>query len=159
MWWCQRKAPSWGRKFARFQYDCFSLIILFVSYLVLYLSTKYIMYTKKKFFFTFPFFSLFSNAQSDSFGSVGSHIMATRAMDYKVSCSQIPRHAFAGIRTHNQLVGSPNHSATTLHTLPVVNFKVFHIVARPYMKFTASNTAIDAPTPKLGVGFPQKIFV
>jgi hypothetical protein len=31
--------PSWGRKFARFQYYCFSLILLFVSYLVLYLST------------------------------------------------------------------------------------------------------------------------
>jgi hypothetical protein len=30
-----------------------------------------------------------------------------RAVDVKVSCSQIPRHAFAGIRTHDPLVESP----------------------------------------------------
>jgi hypothetical protein len=30
-----------------------------------------------------------------------------RAMDFKVSCSQIPRRAFTGIRTHDPLVESP----------------------------------------------------
>jgi hypothetical protein len=38
-------------------------------------------------------------------------IMATprlpQAVDFKVSCSQIPRRAFAGIRTHDPLVESP----------------------------------------------------
>jgi hypothetical protein len=28
----------------------------------------------------------------------------TRAVDFKVSCSQIPRRAFTGIRTHDPLV-------------------------------------------------------
>jgi hypothetical protein len=30
-----------------------------------------------------------------------------RAVDFKISCSQIPRRAFAGIRTHDPLVESP----------------------------------------------------
>jgi hypothetical protein len=34
-------------------------------------------------------------------------IMAYRAVDFKVSCSQIPRRAFAGILTHYPLVVSP----------------------------------------------------
>jgi hypothetical protein len=35
-------------------------------------------------------------------------IMATpRAVDFKVSCSKMPRRAFAGIRTHDPLVASP----------------------------------------------------
>jgi hypothetical protein len=31
----------------------------------------------------------------------------SQAVDFKVSCSQIPRRAFAGIRTHDPLVESP----------------------------------------------------
>jgi hypothetical protein len=34
-------------------------------------------------------------------------IMATTSCGFKVSCSQIPRCAFAGIRTHDPLVESP----------------------------------------------------
>jgi hypothetical protein len=34
-------------------------------------------------------------------------IMAPRAVDFKVSCSQIPRRAFAGIRTYDPLVENP----------------------------------------------------
>jgi hypothetical protein len=34
-------------------------------------------------------------------------ILATRAVDFKVSCSQILRRAFPGIRNHDPLVESP----------------------------------------------------
>jgi hypothetical protein len=41
-------------------------------------------------------------------------IMATRAVDFKVFCSQIPRRAFAGIRTHD--LGQPKHYTSKLTT-------------------------------------------
>jgi hypothetical protein len=43
-------------------------------------------------------------------------LLLPRAVNFKVSCSKIPRRTFAGIRTHDPLVvRRPNHSATTLH--------------------------------------------
>jgi hypothetical protein len=56
----------------------FGMQLSYVSTAIDLFLTKYIMYTKKNlkklFFFTFPFFSLFSNAQSDSFHGVRSQL-------------------------------------------------------------------------------------
>jgi hypothetical protein len=41
-----------------------------------------------------------------------------RAVDFKVSCSQIPRRAFAGIQTHDPLVASPTSWRTEWRNIP-----------------------------------------
>jgi hypothetical protein len=50
-----------------------------------------------------------------------------RDVDFRVSCSQIPRCTFAGIRTHDPLrVRRPNHSATTLHDKSMTDIGLGH---------------------------------
>jgi hypothetical protein len=48
-----------------------------------------------------------------------------RAMDFKVSCSQIPRRAFAGIRTHDPLVESDVLTIRLRHSTPGLNLGRF----------------------------------
>jgi hypothetical protein len=57
--------------------------------------------------FVLLFFLIFFTEVRDTCRKQFCLFCLSRAVDFKVSCSHIPRHAFAGIRTHDPLVESP----------------------------------------------------